>query len=93
MSELTFSSRVVRNSDLISTDMDGETVMMSVEKGKYFGLSGVGPFLWENMEEPVELDILRQRVFDNFDIDDETSRTDVLEFVGRLLEDELVKIV
>lgn len=93
MSELTFSSTVVRNSDLISTDMDGETVMMSVEKGKYFGLSGVGSFLWENMEAPIELDSLREKVIANFGVDDETCRTDVLEFVNRLVEDDLVKIV
>jgi len=30
----------VRNPDLIAADMDGDTVMMSIECGEYYGIGG-----------------------------------------------------
>jgi hypothetical protein len=55
MSVLNLDSTVVHHPDIVAADMDGETVMMSIEAGEYFGLNDVGTFLWEFMAEPVRI--------------------------------------
>lgn len=85
-SSLSTSTRIMRDPDIIATDMDGETVMMSIEQGQYFGLSGVGPFLWDLLAEPMSVGDICARVLQEYEVDEETCRTDVSAFVGDLLD-------
>ena len=38
---------VSRRNDIDTTDLNGEIVMMDLEKGRYFSLNGVGSRIWE----------------------------------------------
>ena len=93
MKSLNPSSKIVRNQELISTDMAGDTVMMDIEQGKYFGLSGVGPFLWEELSEPSTIGDLSRKVFEKFDVDKETCDADVVSFAEGLIESNVVVLV
>lgn len=86
MTALLHSTLIARDRDIIATDMDGETVMMSVERGEYYGLSGVGPFLWEQLVEPLSIDQLCRRVMQAFEVDEATCRADVSAFVEDLID-------
>ena len=88
---LPLSTIVMRDPDIIATDMDGETVMMSVEQGSYFGLSGVAPFLWEQLAEPLSIDELCRRVQNDFEVDEATCQADVTAFIGDLLENGVLR--
>ena len=52
MSSIQGTTVVVRDPDMIAAEMDGDLVMMSIERGEYFGVGGVGPRLWELLEAP-----------------------------------------
>ncbi|MGB0720798.1 MAG: lasso peptide biosynthesis PqqD family chaperone [Gammaproteobacteria bacterium] len=80
-----------RNPDLISTDMDGETVMMSIESGNYFGLGGVGSRVWEALEEPVTLPQAVELVCAEFDVDKTTCERDLRQFFTQLREHDLIQ--
>ena len=41
---------VARNDDIIFSDMGEETVMMSIDKGEYYGLDPVGRRIWELLD-------------------------------------------
>ena len=45
--ELNLDSIIKRNPEMVSSDMDGETVMMSMENGEYYGLDPIGSRIWE----------------------------------------------
>jgi Coenzyme PQQ synthesis protein D (PqqD) len=85
-SSLSLSTLVVRSPDIIATDMDGETVMMSIEQGQYYGLSGIGPFLWDQLAEPLSIEELCRRAMQAYDVDEATCQADMLAFIGDLLE-------
>ena len=91
METLDLTAKIVRDSDIIATDMDGDTVMMSIEHGKYFGLTGIGGFLWDQLENPISVQELRENVLKEFDIDESTCEADVIEFVENLLESKIVR--
>ncbi len=82
---------LVRDSDLISTDMDGDTVMMSIERGEYFGIGGVGPRVWALLESPTCVDAIVQVICREFDVDEATCQADMLQFASKLLEHGLIK--
>ena len=81
-----------RSPDLIATEMDGDVVMMSLEKGSYFGLEGVGGAIWELMAGPVTLDEIVENLVARFEIGDEECRADARAFVDELVENGLVEV-
>ena len=83
--------RFERDPGLIWADMDGETVMMSTEKGEYFGLGGIGSRIWELLEEPVTATRICEQIVAEFDVDAGACEADVVEFLSQLLEIELIR--
>lgn len=81
-----------RSPDLISTEMDGEVVMMSIEKGSYFGLEGVGGAIWERMAGPVTLDEIVAALLADFEIEESQCRADTEAFVDELVGNGLVVV-
>lgn len=92
MSELNPDSIVQRNPEMISADMDGEMVMMSIENSAYYGLNAVGSELWDAMENPVSVTALCDRVTEKFDIDLASCKVDVMELLTDLRERDLVQL-
>lgn len=70
----------------VSTDMDGEIVLMSIEHGSYFGIGGTGSLIWERLEEAQSEDALVEAVRARYDVSDGDSRRDLNAFQARLIE-------
>ncbi|MGB3471870.1 MAG: PqqD family peptide modification chaperone [Erythrobacter sp.] len=82
----------VRASDVVATDMDGETVMMDVQKGSYFALSGTGPRIWEKLANPMRIGDLITSLGEEYDIDDVDDLEAVVnDFVAGLLDKGLLR--
>ena len=92
MSTIEGSTRVVRHPDMISAEMDGEVVMMSIERGEYFGIGGVGTRAWELLEQPTTVDRLCAVICEEFDVDEATCHKDILGFANELLTLGLVQV-
>lgn len=75
------SGTYCRNPDLIGATIDDELVMMSVEHGQYYGLGGVGPRVWELIEEPRSFDELIDRILEEFEVTREVCEKDMVEFL------------
>ena len=58
----------------VSTDMDGETVLMSIEHGSYFGIGGTGSLIWSRLEEAQTEDALVEAVRAEYDVSEEDCR-------------------
>lgn len=81
---------VSRSADQVSTVIDGETVLLSVEAGKYFAMTEVGTRIWELLEQPRSPSTILETLLAEFDVDEETCRTDLLAFLGQLDEQGLL---
>lgn len=82
--------RFARNPDMIWTGVDGQTVMLSIDRGEYFGLGGVGGRVWEVLAEPVTADEICERLISEFDVDPGVCRADLAAFLSDLLESGIV---
>lgn len=78
--------------DIVASDIDDEKVMMSVEKGQYYGLDPIGSRVWELIEKPVMVAELIDVLLLKYDVDRETCERDVLAFLEELHEDGIVQV-
>lgn len=90
MSKFDFSQKYQRNPDLVSTDMDGDTVMMSIERGEYFGLGGVGSTIYNLLETPITPHEIVNNICTEFYVDEDTCNKDVQNFMNDLLTHKII---
>ena len=84
---------VAQIEELVSSDLDGETVMMSVKNGKYYGMDAIGSRVWALIKQPQPVAELCDILLTEFKVDREQCERDVLVFLNKLAEDNLVKVV
>lgn len=82
-----------RKSDVIAADMGGETVMLSVSTGKYFGLSGIGQIVWGLMAEPIAIDEMVSAICLSHNVDEVTCRKDCEAFLDDLVRQGLASLI
>ena len=75
---------VSRRNDIDTTDLNGEIVMMDLEKGRYFSLNGVGSRIWEIIEEPIGINKIVDCLLEEYDVNRNECEENVLEFLGKL---------
>jgi hypothetical protein len=80
------SSIVRQSGGLVSTEIDGEVVMMSVEQGSYYGLDKVGSRIWALIEQPMKVSALCDRLVEEYDVERAVCESAVLKFLDQLLE-------
>ena len=90
MNSLTVTTPITRNPDLVATDMDGDTVMMSIERGHYYGISGVGTRVWELLADTTCIADIARAVCVEFDVYETTCETDMQKFIDDLIHNGLV---
>jgi hypothetical protein len=83
---------VVASSGQVSCDLDGETVILSVANGQYFGLNPVATFVWNCMQESRTAAEIKDDVMREFDVESERCESDLLDLLKQLSEFGLVDV-
>jgi hypothetical protein len=83
---------IVRNEELLTSDLDGETIMLSVESGNYYGLDQVGSRLWALIEQPRSVSDLCDMLVAEFDVERDQCEKDILAFLHELVDEKIVKV-
>jgi len=67
---------------VISTEMDGESVLMHVMKGKYYTLNETGSLIWKKLEGgSASLGEMMEMIGEEFEVDEATCRKDLEELL------------
>ncbi|MGE7636529.1 lasso peptide biosynthesis PqqD family chaperone [Peribacillus frigoritolerans] len=90
--QITLEKAIVQSEGNIVSDMDGEKVMLSVQKGKYYNLGKLGGEIWDLMKEPVTIQELVTTLQSQYDVAQTECEKQVTDFINQLLEQGLVKI-
>ena len=75
-----------RNTDFMLRDIAGEVILVPTGAAtqQFNGM------IWKNLDESKSKEELVDKIMDEFEVDEETARTDVEGFVGALYEHGLV---
>ena len=85
-------STISKNPQIISSKMDDEVVMMSVEKGNYYGLNRVGSEIWEKLTEPLTVSLLCDKLLQEFDVEKEQCEREVITYLEKLVSEGLILV-
>ncbi|MDC7223196.1 MAG: PqqD family protein [Spirochaetales bacterium] len=73
--------------DVISTEMDGEAVLMHVPKGKYFSLNETGSLVWTMLERgPASLQEMADAVLAEFEVEEDRCIRDLTKLVKLMMK-------
>lgn len=75
---------IVKNKSIDDTDLDGEKVMMDLEKGRYFMMNTVGSRIWELIEKPLQVNEIVNTLLQEYDVSHDTCEKEVIDFLNKL---------
>lgn len=81
---------IQRNNEILTSDIDGEKVMMSIQRGEYYGLGNTGSFIWDNIENKIRIEDLINLITQEFDVNKEQCLNDIMPFLNDLVEKGLI---
>lgn len=74
------------------SELAGEKVMIDFESGKYFMLKGAANDIWDLMEGDITVDDIIEKLLDIYDVDRDTCKSSVQDFLNNLVEREFIII-
>lgn len=92
LKEIGIDSTVSQSAGLVAADMDGQKVMLNIDKGKYYGLDDIGSRIWELIEKPRTVRELVAVLLQEYDVEDEICQRDVLAFLNKLHAQGLIAV-
>jgi len=90
---ITLQSNIQRNPGMVTSNLDGEIVMMSVENGEYYGLDEIGTRIWQLMEHPIVIENLINCLTNEFEVEREECEEDTIEFLEDLHSRNLINLL
>lgn len=91
MAENLLPLRVTARPDVFVRVLEGEAVILNVRTGFYFGLDEVGTRMWDVLSVAPSVQKAYELLLEEYEVEPDRLRGDLIEFVGRLREHELVE--
>lgn len=83
---------ISRSPSVLTAEVEGEIVMMSIEQGRYFGLDDIGSDIWNRIEPPCSFAALVDRLAADYEADRATIAADVQTLLGRMAAQDVVRL-
>jgi hypothetical protein len=87
-----FDARLVKPSDVLMQELEGESVFLHLERGQYLGLDEVGTRMWQTLVDSESIQAAYELLLNEYDVAPEQLRQDLQELVEKLVENGLVAV-
>ena len=81
------------SSEVLSQEVDGETVLLDLESESYFGLDEVGTRIWQLLNEGSNLQTVFDILLGEYDVDEKQLEKDIQDHVALLVEAGLISLI
>ena len=68
----------------VSSELDGEAVILNLESGTYFGLDEIGARIWSLLQEPKSIVEIRDTLLDEYEVEADRCEEDLLALLEEL---------
>lgn len=92
MSGIIETTQISRNPAVLAAEVDGETVMMSIEAGRYYGLDDIGTVIWKRINPPCSFSDLVEGLAADYEADRATIASDVRALLERMAQEHVVRL-
>lgn len=84
---------VVQTDQLLSSELDGETVLMNLERAAYYGLDSTAQRIWNLIARPCRVADLCELLTNQYAVEPSTCEAEVCVFLAELNKEGLIRIV
>jgi hypothetical protein len=82
---------VINAPTVVSEIIDGELVVINLEKGSYYCSLGIGAYLWQCLQQRASVPAIETALVDGYGIAPEQARADLQSFLAALKRENLVR--
>jgi hypothetical protein len=82
---------VVAAREQVSCDLGGESVILGLTAGVYYGINSMGTFIWNLIKEPIKINEIRDRILKEFEVESDQFERDLVELLEALLANGLIE--
>jgi hypothetical protein len=95
MMKINFSLRYRKQEEIVTREIAGETLLVPIrsklaDMQRIFGLNAVGEYIWQQLDGRRSLTEIHNEIVDDFDVTGEQAKIDIQEFIGQLLEADII---
>lgn len=90
--QISLASVVTQSPELVSTSLEGQTALMSILNGAYYGMDRVGSRVWELIEQPRAVSAVVDQLLTEFEVARPTCEQHVLGFLQKLADADLLQV-
>jgi Coenzyme PQQ synthesis protein D (PqqD) len=83
---------ISRSPSVLTAEVDGEVVMMSIEQGQYFGLDDIGSDIWKRLDSPCAFADLIDRLAADYDAERASIAADVRSLLESMAARDVVRL-
>jgi hypothetical protein len=92
MNAPSIDDRLALSDQVVIRELNGESVLLDLKSGLYFGLNGVGTRVWNVVAQGGSLRDVHAALAGEFDAPAETIEAEVLRFAGELCQHGLCRV-
>ena len=82
-----------RTDQVLSSAINSEHILLSLETNSYYGLEEVSSKIWELLKSPMSLDDIIHSLIGEYEVSKESCKQDTLLFLNALREENLIEIL
>jgi hypothetical protein len=86
-----FAQTVVAVQDQVSCDLGGETIILGLKGGMYYGLNPLGTFIWNLIQKPITIGKVRDRILEEYQVEPGQCEQDLVAIMETLLANGLIE--
>jgi hypothetical protein len=90
---VTLQSKVTIGPEVLFRDLGGESVVLNLATGKYYGFDAVATRMWTLLAEHGRVEDACNQLLAEYDVEEGRLREDLLNFVHELVSEQLVYVV
>ena len=79
--------------DQVCSDLGGETVILNLKSGTYYGLNPTGTFVWNLIQEPKTIEDLRTAILSEYEVDAAVCDRDLKSLLQKLMEQSMIEVI
>ena len=89
--QLTIDDPVTINGDVVFKEIDGEAVLLDIQRGMYYGLDPIGTRVWQTLVEHGSARPVVASLVEEFDVTQDTLEGDIRRLLGELTANDLIR--
>lgn len=90
--KIDLDSVVVASPEQLSSSIGGETVILGLQAGRYYGVGDVGARVWQLVQEPHRVSEIRNAIVAEYAVQPQVCESDLLALLDRMAAARLIEV-